>query len=212
MDDLTAELIPFHALNEFMRPDFRLHVVRTALAAQAGLPDNQRATLERLTKKLVTVQGFRNSAKAPARVRAVPTAEAFENSPDLVGAILAAWAEANSELRDQVFFMLHERGWHLLPLEAHRERLPGFFILWPESEDFQTLYKDYMERNPESKASDDDVSLMVVWVGMRLPYQMVAEPVEEVTRLSKREQESSTEAEMPIPDEPAAGTEDHPEN
>jgi hypothetical protein len=183
MNDESTELIPFHALNEFMRPDYRLHVIRTVLSALPGLPEELRGPVDRNVKKYVRVQGFRSSDKAPARMKAVPTAEAFEKSPHLVGAILDAWAEVNSGLRQQVFDMLHERGWHLLPLQAKRTKLPGFFIQWPQSEDFEVLHQDFALRNPDSKASDDDISLMVVWLGMRLPYQTEEGTVEEVTRL-----------------------------
>ena len=183
MTDPTAELIPFHALNEFMRSDYRLHVVRTTLSALPSLPDELRAPVERLIKKLVHVPGFRNSGKAPARVKAVPTAEAFEKNPELVAAVLAAWSEVNTTLREQVYDLLKSRGWHLFPLEAHRHRLPGFFIRWPKSEDFETLNQQFSEIHPDAKASSDDVTLMVVWMGMRLPYQIVEESPEVVTEL-----------------------------
>jgi hypothetical protein len=166
-----------------MRSDYRLHVVRTALSALPSLPDDFRSPIDRLTRSLVTVPGFRNSTKAPARVRAVPVADAFEKHPDLVAAVVSAWAEASAGLRQQVFDFLTARGWQLLPLAARREKLPGFFINWPSSEDFETLNKEFAALHPDSKATTDDVTLMVVWLGMRLPYKIVEEPVEEVTRL-----------------------------
>jgi hypothetical protein len=185
MNDESLELVPFHALNEFMRPDYRLHVVRTVLSALPTLPNDLRTPVDRQVKKHVRVQGFRSSDKAPARVKAAPTAEAFEDHPELVAAIIEAWAEVNAALRQQIYELLLDRGWHVLPIHARRSKLPGFFIRWPHSEEFELLQKEYNERFPESKTPLDDISLMVVWVGTRLPYQTVDEPTEEVTRLGK---------------------------
>ncbi len=169
----TVELLPFHAINEFMRNDFRLAVVRSALSALPGLPGNYRATLDRLTKKYVKVPGFRNSEKAPATVKAVPIAESFEKSPELVGAVLAAWAESHSELRQKVYDFLTGRLWEVLPLEADRVKLGGFFVTWPKEDAFDTLSQAFIEKYPEASYTNDEVLLMVVWITMHLPYQMV---------------------------------------
>jgi len=50
--------------------------------------------------------------------------------------------------------------------------LVGFLIKWPEKETYEELNKEFATANPDSKASEDDVRLMVVWLGGRLPYQM----------------------------------------
>ncbi|RPI79558.1 MAG: hypothetical protein EHM41_23770, partial [Chloroflexi bacterium] len=131
-DEKTGELIPFHAINEFMRNDFRFEVVRSTLVGLNTLPENRRLPIERLTKKLVKVPGFRHSDKAPTAVRINPTVSAFEKNPDLVAAVLNAWAEIHAPLRQQVYDLLVERSWQVLPLEADRTKLPGFFIKWPK--------------------------------------------------------------------------------
>lgn len=173
--DKKAQLLPFHSINEFMRNDYRLAVIRTTLSNLSDLPGNFRAPIDRLTKKVVKVPGFRNSSKAPNLVKVVPMAEAFEKDPELVAAILNAWAELHPELRQQIYDLLVERGWDILPLEADRPKLPGFFVHWPKGEDFETLNQAFAEKYPEVKANSDDTSLMVVWVSTRLPYQMVDE-------------------------------------
>ena len=94
MNDKQAQFYPFHAVNDFMRADFRVEVVRTTLNALTRLPAEFSAPIERLTKKLVQVPGFRNSSKAPANLRIKPTADAFEKSHQLVAAILHAWSAA----------------------------------------------------------------------------------------------------------------------
>jgi hypothetical protein len=202
MNDDSIELVPFHALNEFMRADYRLHVVRTVLSALPSLPANLRSAVDRQIKKHVRVQGFRSSDKAPARVKALPTAEAFEDHPELVAAVLEAWAEVNPALRQQIYDLLGERGWQLLPLDIQRSQMPGFFIHWPQSEEFEILQKEHRQHNPDSQASDDDISLMVVWVGVRLPFQIVEGDPAEVTSLgeydsAEEEQEDAEDTQAP---------------
>jgi hypothetical protein len=165
----SVRFLPFHALNEFMRQDYRLAVVRSTLSALPSLPGNLRAPVDKLTKKLVRVPGFRNASQAPTSVRVAPTAATFEKSAELTAAILAAWAEAHPELRQEVFDLLTGRGWELLPLEADRAKLPGFLTRWPKGEDFDVINTAYAEAHPGQEHNTDDVSLMVVWVSGRLP-------------------------------------------
>jgi hypothetical protein len=175
MDQEKAQFLPFHAINEFMRPDFRLEVVRSALYALPNLPEDFRPPIDRLTRKVVQVPGFRNSVKAPTALKVKPTAEAFEKSSDLVAAVLSAWAEAHPELRQQVYDLLVSRDWKVLPPEADRTKIPGFLTRWPKGEDFDVLNNAYAEKYPGSQTSNDQVSLMVVWISSRLPYQLVGE-------------------------------------
>lgn len=195
MTENQVEFLPFHAINEFMRDDFRLAVIRSAFSSMSSLPESHRLTLNRLTGKLVKIPGFRRSDKAPALVRAIPTVKAFEKSPELVAAILSAWAEAHASLRAQVYEILvgrgwktfsaemlnpanlpslkSERDWGILPVEADRTRLPGFLSFWPKGETFEILYQKFSEKFPETPASLDETSLMAVWLALRLPYQIV---------------------------------------
>jgi hypothetical protein len=170
-----ASFLPFHAINEFMRPDYRAEVVRAALQALPALSELQRAQIEKLTRRSVKVPGFRNSAKAPAALRVKPTAEAFEKSSGLVAAILSAWSEAHPQLRSEINDLLADRGWEILPIEADRTKIPGFLTRWPKGEDFETLTKAFAERYPQSEAASDDVSLMVVWLSGRLPYEIAGD-------------------------------------
>lgn len=167
-----AELLPFHAINEFMRNDFRLRVVRTTLTKLPGLPGNFRAPVERLIKKSVRVPGFRNSEKAPASIKAAPAADVFEKNPEMVVSILNAWAEIQADLRKQVYELLKNRNWVVLPLEADRTKLPGFFVQWPKGEEFEILNQAFKELHPGTQSTSDEISLMIVWVSMRLPFKM----------------------------------------
>jgi hypothetical protein len=189
-----TEFLPFHAINEYMRPDFRLKVIRDTLTAQTNLDEHLSNELNQQIRKRVTVPGFRNSDKAPALVKVLPTSKAFEKNPDLVAIILLCWVETQLELREQVFTLLKTRNWQIypetegidtatlniemikewpvFPIHMNRAKLPGFFTLWPKGEDFETLYNNFTRLFPDSDASMDMVSLMVVWLSMRLPYQM----------------------------------------
>ena len=144
------EFLPFHAINEFMRPDFRLSIIREVLIALPSLSDEHNLRINRLTKKYVKVTGFRNSEKAPALMKVIPMAKSFEKSSELVAALLAAWSELNSDLMSQVYELLRLRGWDIisndqpldintittniseiwpiLPLSVDRTTLPGFYI------------------------------------------------------------------------------------
>ncbi len=175
MADKTAEFVPFHAVNEFMRPDYRLAVVKAALGALPSLPAGLRSPVDRLTKKLVRVPGFRNGALAPALLRAGPTASAFEKSPEMAAAILAAWAESHAGLRTKVYDLLTARTWDILPADADRTKLPGLLTRWPKGEDFDKLNQAFAQAYPDDGSSNDDVSLMVVWLSGRLPVEVEQE-------------------------------------
>lgn len=170
-NDNKAQFIPFHAINEFMRDDFRLDIIKTTLNGLDQLPSNLQKLIGISTRKAVTVPGFRNSTKAPTALRAKATTEAFEKNPKLVAAFLTGWSELYLELRQQVYDMLIDRGWKTFPPEADRTKLPGFMIRWPEGEEFDTLNDDFRKRFPQTENTDDEISLMVVWISVRLPYQ-----------------------------------------
>ena len=185
----AAEFYPFHTINEFMRNDYRMTVVRSTLGALNSLPAEYREPIDKLIKKLVKVPGFRHPEKAPVAVKALPMAKAFEKNPEVVSAILAAWAESHADLRAKVYDLLQARGWKMfptefslemlspdvikewgvLPLSVDRTRLPGFVSLWPEGNEFEAIYQHFNELHSNIDESLDNVSLMVVWVSLRLP-------------------------------------------
>ena len=193
MADKKKEFLPFHAINEFMREDYRLTVIRGVLHALNQLPPDYRQAIEKQTKRSVKVPGFRNSTLAPAGVRVAPTSSAFQKYPDMVGAILAAWVELHTDLRQQVYELLTERGWDLLPPEANRAKLPGFMIHWPKGEDFEAINKAFKEKYPQESVSNDDISLMTVWLADRLPYKVEGEDEDETEESLDKEEAASNE-------------------
>lgn len=180
--------LPFHAINEFMRDDFRLSVVRIVLTNLIKLNDQDRNHLIKLINRQVKIPGFRNPAKAPIPVKLIPVVKAFKKEPELVSYILSAWAEFHKSLRQEVYELLKSRewsfiqenyemkdlliDWKILPITADRRKLPGFYPIWPKGENFEILYDTYTDKFPISEQDIDNVSLMVVWLTMRLPYQV----------------------------------------
>jgi len=204
------QFLPFHAINEFMRPDFRLLVIRETLSVLQSLSEDTSSTVNRLIHKQVKIPGFRNSEKAPSVVKVIPTGKIFEKSSDMVAAILMAWSESKDTLRQQVLDLLTGRGWKtfpdeiksiadisipktandwaILPAHVNRAKLPGFIIFWPKGEDFETLYDHFNKLYPDSSASMDQVSLMVVWLTLRLPYNITEDETESTSEIDNTSQ------------------------
>lgn len=165
-----VSFLPFHAINEFMTDEYRLEVVRAALLADTAIRGKYQNALDRSTKQSVNIPGFRNSTKAPIALKIKPTASAFEKNPHLVATILAIWFEIHTDLGQKMFDLLTGRNWELLPLDADRTRLPGFITIWPKGQDFDVLNAAFKEKYPDVEYSDNDLSLMAVWLSGRLPY------------------------------------------
>lgn len=177
-----TQFMPFHAINEFMVDDYRFSVIQRVMASTADLSSAQRSSLTKLIKKYVRVSGFRNSAQAPAGLKARHAVKEFEKRPDFTARILAAWADLNSELARQVYGLLKSRQWELLPIEADRTQLPGFMTTWPKTETYDVLDAAFAEMYPQSPSDavfQDDLRLMVVWVAGCLPYDLFLEDHEE---------------------------------
>jgi small basic protein len=168
-----TQFFHFHTINEFMLPEYRQQVLTQVITNLDSLPGELRSRLSGQIRQQVKVPGFRNSSLAPALVKVRGAIQAFERSPQLAANVLAAWSELNADLRQQIFDFLTERGWTLLPIDADRTKLPGFLTRWPKADQFDVLDEAFRVLHPESTSSKDDVSLMVVWLSMRLPYELV---------------------------------------
>jgi len=173
MNDQHARFLPFHAVNEFLLSDYRLKLIQTVLASLDQLSDERRNNINRLVKRLVKVPGFRNSALAPAPVKARAAVSAFERSAEFCASILAGWAEMKTDLAGNVFNLLIERGSKVLPLEADRTKLPGFLARWPQAETFEVLDEAYQQAYPQDDEHEYDINLMIAWLWGRLPAELV---------------------------------------
>lgn len=175
MTDQNISFVPFNAINQFMVSDFRLEVIRKVFNHLDQLPGDRKSTLSRMFGRLVKVPGFRNSSLAPLPIKIKQSVMAFEKSADFTAQILMAWSELNSDLRQQVFEVLKERDWEILPVDADRTKIPGFLVTWPASQPYEVLNQAFDEKFPAKTCSDNDVRLMIVWLSGRLPVNMDGE-------------------------------------
>ncbi len=167
--------LPFHAINEFMLPDYRKEIIKSVLSNLSHLSDDSRREINSLVRKYVNVQGFRNSSQAPLMLKVNGAIATFEKSPQFVAAIVNGWQQLNTELVGEISQLLLNRGWKVLPNEADRSKLPGFMTKWPQSETFELLTSEFFNSYPGSLVSENDITLMIVWLSNRLPYEMVSE-------------------------------------
>ena len=170
MDDKQLQYLPFHAINEFMVPEYRLHVIQSVMTGFDRLPGERRSAINGLVKRYVQVPGFRNSTQAPGPIKSRASASVFERRPEFVAQTLQGWSELYPELRQKVYDFLKERSWEVLPPEADRTRLPGFLTDWPKGETYDILGEAYEAAFPGEAVDENDLRLMIVWVAGRLPY------------------------------------------
>ncbi len=170
IDDASMQFAPFVAINDFMLSDFRLNVIQDVFSKLSDLPESIRQQLDTLSRAGIVVPGFRNSAKAPARLKAKHATAVFEKSSEFVGLILQAWAYLHHELGEFIFTVLTELGWEVFPLDVDRLKMPGFIPQWPDTHDFSSINKLFDEKFPGKNFTNDQISLMIVWVSLRLPY------------------------------------------
>ncbi len=171
--DKKARFLPFHTINEYMLDDYRQLVIQSVLGKFNKLSEDRQRKINLLIKNHVRVQGFRNSSVAPLPLKINGCIDTYKKSHEFVAQILCAWSEINLETKKVIFSFLEERSWKLLPIDADRSLLPGFMIEWPKEDSFEILIDSFREKYPDYSLSDDDISLMVVWLSGRLPYEPV---------------------------------------
>jgi hypothetical protein len=174
-DRPKLEYLPFHAVNEFMRDDYRLQVLQEVFTALDRCTVMQRQLIMRLFAKGVQIPGFRNSSLAPIPIKIKNSASLFERSSEFSATIMECWSNLHPELKSAMLTLLTEKGWKPQSITLDRSLLPGFQVDWPKTETFAILSKSIREAHPELNESDDNISLMAVWVGNRLPYDLFAE-------------------------------------
>ncbi len=173
MSEKRAQFIPFNAVNEFLLPEYRLKIIQQAFNEFNALPGDRQSAINRLVRKSVQVPGFRNSALAPASVKARAAVSVFEKSADFSAQIMAAWRDLHPDLAQKVYGLLQSRGWELLPLEADRSKLPGFLSRWPKDDTFEVLDDAYEVMYPGDEAHEYDINMMIAWLSRRLPVELV---------------------------------------
>ncbi|MHC1784514.1 MAG: hypothetical protein AB9891_17465 [Anaerolineaceae bacterium] len=171
MNNQEIPFLPFAAINNFMLPDYRSQVLSKVIGGLSRQTNRNAGILKSLIRRYIQVPGFRDASKAPAALIARNADKTFEQTGDFAGRLIACWVDLNPILAAEVHALLAERQWpDLLPLDADRMELPGFYASWPEKETFETILAAYKEKYPDSKTEDYDISLMTVWLGGRLPF------------------------------------------
>lgn len=177
-DKQKKQYIPFHTINEFMRDDYRTAVITEVFSNLEKLDKETGIRINRLFSKGVQIPGFRNSSLAPSAVKIRHAHTIFEKSAEFAALILNSWSQMHSSLQKNVWKLLDDRNWKPLPLEVDRSLLPGFETDWPKGDSFEVLIQALRENDPGTSESDDNISLMTVWVGNRLPYDLYEEQKE----------------------------------
>lgn len=168
-----VQFVSFTAINEFMLPEYRQEVIQYVLGHLDDLlPERRHQVLSQL-KRYLRLPGFRNSLAAPLAIKVKGAGSVFEEHADFVAQILMAWSELHPDLRAQVYDLLVERKWEILPAETDRTKLPGFLIRWPKEETYDVLNAAFIEKYPDARVHEYDVRLMIVWLSGRLPYDIV---------------------------------------
>jgi len=169
-ENTKAKYLPFHAINEFMRDDFRLTVLQDVLSKLDSIGKENALHINRLITKGVQIPGFRNSSLAPLGIKVRQCVSLFESSQEFAALIVDTWSHLHQPLMDAVWKLVEDRNWKPLPLEIDRTLLPGFSTNWPKADTFESFEQALHEKMPELNENDDNISLMVVWVGNKLPY------------------------------------------
>ncbi len=172
MSEKQVKYLPYHAINEFMLDDYRHEVILTVFSRFNELSAGRKGALVNLVKRHVQVQGFRNSSQAPLMVKVKGSGKPFQTSAEYAANVVAGWCELHPDLGAKVYELLTSRGWEILPVDADRTKLPGFIPAWPKDETFEAINAAFKEKYPDEDIKDYDVSLMVVWLSGRLPFDL----------------------------------------
>ncbi len=167
--------LPFHAVNEFMRDDYRLSILHEVLSEQKITSAESRSRIGRMISKGVQIPGFRNSNQAPLAIKAKNCASLFERSPEFASSVMEAWSCLHPQLKKEMAELLRSRGWNIPDPETDHSQLPGFQLDWNKVDTYEVLINEIKKKAPDMQESDDNISLMAVWIGNRLPYNLYDE-------------------------------------
>ncbi len=170
--DQYEEFLPFNAINEFMRDDYRLTILQEVITHLESARPEQQKEISKFISQYVKIPGFRKSNLAPAPMKAKNAVVLFQQSAAFSSKIVETWSSLHPKLKETVWTVLNEKGWEPASIEIDRTALPGFQIHWSKADTFEVLNTDVRKLAPDLSESDDDISLMAVWIGNRLPYDL----------------------------------------
>ena len=105
------EYLPFNAINEFMRDDYRLAILSEIFTNFEKLSSAQRSHIGKFVSKYATIQGFRNANLAPVGRKAKACVTLFERSSEFAAEIVDSWVSLHNDLAETVFSLLTEKKW-----------------------------------------------------------------------------------------------------
>lgn len=170
--DQYEEYLPFNAINEFMRDDYRLIILHETITHLNDTSPEQQKEISKLISQYVKIPGFRKSNLAPAAMKAKNSVALFQQSAAFSSKIVETWSSIHPKLKEIVWDVLTEKGWEPASLDSDRTALPGFQIHWPKADTFEAISTAVRKLAPDLSETDDDISLMAVWIGNRLPYDL----------------------------------------
>ena len=107
--DVRLDTIPVGAVFELLSRPFVGKVIRKALAFRSKAPQSVHQPLDAAIRRSVTIRGFRDASKAPAKQLATSLHEEIDHcNGRLAAAILHVWVEAQAKWRPLVVDFLKE--------------------------------------------------------------------------------------------------------
>ena len=97
-NEKSIQFLPFHAINEFMLPEYRLQVIGSVFQNVDQLPSEHQRAIHRIQKKYLKIPGFRNSSLAPTPIKIRNAVTAFEKSSEFVAELLSAWKVPSQQI------------------------------------------------------------------------------------------------------------------
>ena len=157
------EVRPANEIFTLLSEGHGLTVILDALASRDGVGDEARSELSARIRKL-RIKGFRDANRAPHDRLVETIVEAIaEGDHRLAAAILGAWMETHSALRDRAAAHLRGRGIEVVDAPPVR-----FTSCWDTDE--WLLERDRMLRDSDgARAHRDDAALMLSLLSGRFP-------------------------------------------
>ncbi len=158
--------LQFNAVYEVMSQAYREEVVSRALSFRGNLSSEASSALNSaIQKSRIRVNGYRAPHQAPHTLLRGPISQILDLHPELAGAVLRAWAESQSALRDKIADHLKNAG---LAAEYPDFQAGKFRRRWP-IDDWRSQRDKFIQENVADDISEDDAALMLCFVTGRVP-------------------------------------------
>lgn len=162
MSDHTPTIWPFSVLELSIDVDHLRTVIEYALSHRKDAAREATRDLDRIIRKKLKVDGYRDGSKAPVRLL-MKEINTFPRLPsELLGLAFRVWATAQSNFQESSRAFLEGRG---IPVVTESERRLGFPGRWTIDE-MEEQVGIFLETHPDH--ARDDVSLMLCYLSGRI--------------------------------------------